>query len=290
MEPFRQHEFGWRVALDFLLSGTGSSMFIIYFLSAGSNRLVYMLGPVFILAGLAVLLSELGKPSNFWRSIYNYKTSWMARGAIFNILYILVWLAMILAYILNLYAFPLYAIEFALSILVLIYPVMLLQDVKDIKLWKNGWSSVMTAVYAISGGASLDAFIISLYQPDVLTLAYISLGISLLALVLLFAYISALRREQYKSIEYSLRQMLEGDRQNLLKLSFSGVVVQFAMDLLFILNIPAKPFALLVGFAFSMAGVYSFRLMLLNAGFHEPLISDKRIKEITASLKIGHKN
>ena len=89
MKPFKQNEFGKRVAADFFLSGTGSSMYIVYFLSAliagfKLNSAILLAGPALILAGLVLLFSELGKPSNFWRSVANYRTSWMARGAIFN--------------------------------------------------------------------------------------------------------------------------------------------------------------------------------------------------------------
>ncbi len=287
MEPFRQQEFGWRVALDFLLSGSGSSLFIVYFLAGGGVSAVYMVGPALVLAGLAVLLSELGRPSNFWRSIYNYRASWMARGAIFNLAYTLIWLAMVSLYALRVgNYFPLYAVEFAFSFPVLIYPVMLLYEVKDIKLWRSWWTSALTLLYAISGGSSLGAALSLLYRSGD-QIVYASALINVILIVFLFVYIQELRQKQrvYRSVESALREMLYGGGRALLQLSFSGAVVSLAM---YVIALAIQPVALLavpLGAAIDLAGVYSFRLMVLRLGFHEPLVSERRLREMAEGLR-----
>ena len=280
MEPFCQHEFGWRVALDFLLSGTGSSMYLAYRLMFLTDPIILLIGPFLVMLGLVVLFSELGKPTNFWRSIINYRTSWMARGAIFNSAFLLIWFMMLVAYALRFYVVLglLGIIELPVAALVLIYPVMLLKDVRDITVWKSTSTAIVTLIYAIAGGLSADAMLVSLFQPEFLSrFLFASSVVELILFISLYLYINSLHRSKSKAVGASYRKMMS--EKKMLSLVFAGALVPLAMDLASLAFVEFSLYLMIMGLAFSIAGVYAFRFLLLLAGYHEPLVSEKMIRK-----------
>ena len=91
MSPRLQAEWGARVSLDFFFGGAGAGLLGSYLLIAardgyrGLSVAVIVTGVVLVLLGLLLLASELGRPANALRSMANPGSSWMARGAIFNL-------------------------------------------------------------------------------------------------------------------------------------------------------------------------------------------------------------
>jgi formate-dependent nitrite reductase membrane component NrfD len=150
-------------------------MYIVYFLSASIagfklNSAILLAGPALILAGLVLLFSELGKPSNFWRSVANYRTSWMARGAIFNFFYVAAGFGILLAESLRSYSFLPWidATGFVIALLVLVYPGMLLRAVKDIPAWNSASTLAVTLIFALSGGGAAVILASAFIQPQAL--------------------------------------------------------------------------------------------------------------------------
>ncbi|MGC8558017.1 MAG: NrfD/PsrC family molybdoenzyme membrane anchor subunit [Nitrososphaeria archaeon] len=281
MEPFNQKEFGWTVALDFLLSGTGSSMYLAYRLLFLKNPDIIFVGPALVVLGLFVLLSELGSPRNFWRSITNYRTSWMARGAIFNAAFLLIWAIMLVTYAFGFYALlALFEIlELPVAVLVLIYPVMLLKDVKDITLWKSAGTATVTTIYAIAGGISADAMLVSALRPVQLVIVlYASSSIELILTVSLYIYLHRLGRAQSRAVEASYRKIT--GKRHMLTVLYAGTILPLAADLASLALIQFAMYFMLMSLALSIAGVYAFRLLLLQAGYHEPLVSEKMIRKV----------
>lgn len=285
MEPFKQNEFGWRVALDFLLGGTGSSMYLAYRLLLLTNPAILFTGPALVVLGLIVLLSELGKPRNFWRSITNYRTSWMARGAIFNMAFLLVWIIMLVAYALGFFELlaALEILELPVAALVLIYPVMLLKDVKDITLWKSSSTAAVTTIYAIAGGISADAMFVSALQPaQMATVLYASTSVELVLIVSLYIYLHQLGHSESRAVGASYSK-ITGER-GMLTLLYAGTILPFAADLASLALIQFALYFMIVSLMLSVAGVYAFRLLLLQAGYHEPLVPEKMIRKIAKRL------
>lgn len=286
MEPFKQNEFGKRVAVDFLLSGTGSSMFIIYYLVASIMRLtlniiMLLTGPALILVGLFILFSELGRPSNFWRSIINYRTSWMSRGAIFNIVYVTIGLAILLAHEVGLnYLLPWINVAGLIcALLVLVYPAMLLHAVKDIPVWNSSSTIAITLLFAITGGGAATLAMSATIQYSmiseilrILLALEVFLALSVMFFVIVLRELSRVKKAA--AVSFKMMQHKGGLYSSLI----FGTVVPVVLYLMAIFfSDTIQELAALIGSIFTLYGTYAFRLMLLNTGYHEPLVSEKII-------------
>jgi len=286
MEPFKQKEFGKRVALDFLLSGTGSSTFIIYYLVAimsNSTLNIEMLltGPALIVIGLFILLSELGRPSNFWRSITNYRTSWMSRGAIFNIVYIAAGLGILLAHETGLnYLLPWISVAGLIcALLVLVYPAMLLYDVKDIPVWNSNSTIAITLLFALTGGGAATLAMSAAIQYSMISeILRIMLVLELVLALSETLYVIELKGlvNKKKAVKASFKAMQNG--RWLYNTLLLGTAVPAALYLAsMFLTGAAQELIAIIGAVLTLYGTYGFRLMLLNMGYHEPLVSEKII-------------
>jgi len=286
MEPFKQKEFGKRVALDFLLSGTGSSTFIIYYLVAimsNSTLNIEMLltGPALIVIGLFILLSELGRPSNFWRSITNYRTSWMSRGAIFNIVYIAAGLGILLAHETGLnYLLPWISVAGLIcALLVLVYPAMLLYDVKDIPVWNSNSTIAITLLFALTGGGAATLAMSAAIQYFMISeILRIMLVLELVLALSETLYVIELKGlvNKKEAVKASFKAMQNG--RWLYNTLLLGTAVPAALYLAsMFLTGAAQELIAIIGAVLTLYGTYGFRLMLLNMGYHEPLVSEKII-------------
>jgi len=279
MRAFRQKEFGGKVASDLLLSGAGSSMYILYYslfldrLNEASPAMI-LSGFAIVLIGLFFLLSELGRPRNFWRMAKNWRRSWMARGVIFNSLYLLDGLGIALAYALGYEGIIeiLGALGLAFAALVLIYPVMLLRDAEDIELWRRAGSSIVILLSALSTGATIISALSLFIQPSVLK---VSLEISM-ALILATLLASSL----YSS---SLGRAEELEREA--KKTFNSILVPYTISLaIYALAIFSSQPSLQGGIALissfiAIYGSLEFRLNLLGSGLHPPIVKEDLFKK-----------
>jgi formate-dependent nitrite reductase membrane component NrfD len=288
MKPFKQNEFGKRVAADFFLSGTGSSMYIVYFLSAliagfKLNSAILLAGPALILAGLVLLFSELGKPSNFWRSVANYRTSWMARGAIFNFFYVAAGFGILLAESLRSYSFLAWidATGFVIALLVLVYPGMLLRAIKDIPAWNSASTLAVTLIFALSGGGAAVILASVFIQPQ-------ALPEELVAVMVLNAFL-IISGELYLKALRSLGSKKEGADLSYKEIQKKGGVrILMFLDMIFLVLyiiafFSAGGLQYVIAFAGSMLTLYTaylFRVRLLEAGYHQPLITKKFIDSL----------
>ena len=163
MSPRLQAEWGARVSLDFFFGGAGAGLLGSYLLIAardgyrGLSVAVIATGVVLVLLGLLLLASELGRPANALRSMENPGTSWMARGAIFNLALIAAALLLIVALLAGLRMLvPAVAMLTVLcSALVAAYPGFLLFGAKDIRLWHSRLLPGLMFLYSLMSGLSL---------------------------------------------------------------------------------------------------------------------------------------
>jgi formate-dependent nitrite reductase membrane component NrfD len=114
-------------------------------------------GAVLVLLGLLLLASELGRPAKALRSMANRGTSWMARGAIFNLALIASALLLIIARLAGLRLLVPAAAMLTLlcSGLVAAYPGFLLFGTKDIRLWHSRLLPGLMFLYSLMSGLSL---------------------------------------------------------------------------------------------------------------------------------------
>ncbi|MDG7035434.1 MAG: polysulfide reductase NrfD, partial [Nitrososphaerota archaeon] len=145
-KPFRQTVWGARVAIDLFLGGVGGGIFVAYALFSLLNPSIYhvvnsvsALSAIFVILGLLVLTSEVGRPMNSMKVINNLKTSWMSRGALISIAFVLV---SGLLFILNLAGITwlnafLTGLNLIIGLILIAYPGLLLRAVLDIPAWRS---------------------------------------------------------------------------------------------------------------------------------------------------------
>jgi len=163
MSPRLQAEWGARVSLDFFFGGAGAGLLGSYLLIAARNGYrglsvaVIATGVALVLLGLLLLASELGRPAKALRSMANPGTSWMARGAIFNLALIAAALLLIVALLAgSRLLVPAVAMLTVLcSGLVAAYPGFLLFGAKDIRLWHSRLLPGLMFLYSLMSGLSL---------------------------------------------------------------------------------------------------------------------------------------
>jgi phenylacetyl-CoA:acceptor oxidoreductase subunit 2 len=86
VEPERQPHWDWRAAANFIGGGSGAGLFLFAAVAAGEHASwlarVGPLAPLLVLAGLAGVGSELGRPLRALNVFRRPRTSWMSREAI----------------------------------------------------------------------------------------------------------------------------------------------------------------------------------------------------------------
>ncbi|MGD0975443.1 MAG: NrfD/PsrC family molybdoenzyme membrane anchor subunit [Candidatus Korobacteraceae bacterium] len=163
MSPRLQAEWGARVSLDFFFGGAGAGLLGSYLLIAARNGYrglsvaVIATGVALVLLGLLLLASELGRPANALRSMENPGTSWMARGAIFNLALIAAALLLITVLLAGsrLLVPTVAMLTLLCSGLVAAYPGFLLFGAKDIRLWHSRLLPGLMFLYSLMSGLSL---------------------------------------------------------------------------------------------------------------------------------------
>ena len=214
----KQKSWGWMIVLYIFLAGLGGGTFLFSFilLFAGKYeriaRIGALMGPLVVLLASVMLLFDLGSPSRAYRLFTTPKTlmtSWMTRGAWILTGFIIFGLA---------YALPAFAVfnwlpwtqasglghgigimAAILSVIVPIYPGLLLGVIKSIPLWNT---SALPPMFFLSG---LDTGIASLVLISMFLQSAIDIGgfhllgaidiiLIVLLLVALFGYLEIVRQ------------------------------------------------------------------------------------------------
>ena len=214
----KQKSWGWMIILYIFLAGLGGGTFLFSFilLFTGKYEDVAKIGalaaPLIVAFASLMLLFDLGSPTRAWRLFTTPKTlmsSWMTRGAWILTAFIILGLA---------YALPAFSafswlpwsqastlgkvIGFCagvLSLIVPIYPGLLLGVIKSIPLWNT---SALPPIFFLSGldtGAAL-LVLLGIFLPAAIDIAgfhllgIIDIVLIVLLIVALFAYIEIVRQ------------------------------------------------------------------------------------------------
>ena len=214
----RQKSWGWMIILYIFLAGLGGGTFLFSFILLFWGkyepvaRIGALVGPLVVLFASVLLIFDLGSPTRAYRLFTTPKTlmsSWMTRGAWILTAFIILGLA---------YALPAFSLfnwlpwhqasgwghgigiaAGVLSVIVPIYPGLLLGVIKSIPLWNT---SALPPIFFLSG---LDTGIavlvlVSLFLPAAIDvvgfhlLGTIDIVLISLLLVALFAYIEIVRQ------------------------------------------------------------------------------------------------
>ena len=214
----KQKSWGWMIVFYIFLAGLGGGTFLFSFILLFINKyesiakIGALVGPLVVLLASILLLFDLGSPTRAYRLFTTPKTlmtSWMTRGAWILTAFIIFGLAYALP------AFNLFnwlpwnqasawgqgigIVAFVLSLIVPIYPGLLLGVIKSIPLWNT---SALPPIFFLSGLDTGIAVLVllSIFLPAAIDVAgfhllgTIDIVLIILLLVALFAYIEIVRQ------------------------------------------------------------------------------------------------
>lgn len=272
------------MALDFFLGGSGAGLLGIYSMMALAGGLptgisvdYVLVGVALAVAGLLLLISELGRPSRFWRSVTNWKTSWMARGSAFNLALMLCSLGLYLASVaVRTMLLPLIQITLVSSLLVMAYPGFLLHDVHDIGLWVSPLLPMLMFLYSLLSGVSAFVLLTALLGESLSSVPWVGASIMVTLDVLLLAFLRAIRTSHSQSVLTSYYTLSKGRMAApfVIGVMILGTTVPtacFLFQALYAATLVDNMIVMEIGALAFLLGAFLFRYCLLKAAFHEPL-------------------
>jgi formate-dependent nitrite reductase membrane component NrfD len=278
MQQRPQTEWGVRVTLDFFLGGAGAGLLGTYLIVGGLDGLnklslkIIGAGGFLILAGLLLLASELGHPSRSTRSFANFKTSWMARGAILNVVLLGLVAVLMMAASLGIRTItPEIAFCTVIcSALVASYPGFLLFSAKDIRRWRSPLLPALMFCYSVMSGLCLLSLADNVYGlgMSMILQPILPIGVALVA-CLLWAFEKGDRGS--KGAEYWQSPKAAGRPIPVLVVGL-GLVLPFLCYLYLMLFGMGFGTALIpLGAISFLIGSFFFRHSLLRSASHEPM-------------------
>jgi len=200
MDIEKQTSWGFLVALDMFLGGMGAGTFIIGFIlcQLGIMKSLavtsMLLGPVFVVIGMIFLLLEAGWSLKSYRLFIGLPKSWMSRGWLIQILYIILALACVLPsfwipeWIDSGVGMVLGIIALILALAIGAYHGMILNEARAIPLWSSSIMPLLTFLTALCSGVglllSISPAYVGLYGSVEVVSSMSILGIAGIALII----------------------------------------------------------------------------------------------------------
>jgi polysulfide reductase chain C len=249
MEGQVQTEWRWLIAAYLFLAGVGGGAFltgVIADFAFGADWMIVskigvFLGVPCVLIGTLFLLVDLGKPINAWRVWMKPGTSWIARGTIIIVLF-MIFAAIQTAF--WIWPFPgsienargaIAVLGAVFGFLTVIYTGLLLGYSQPIALWRTALLPVLFFVSAVSTGI-MAIVLIGQYQgvpeDQIALLAKIDAGILVLEMFVLIVFLY----NAYRTIEskYSAQRILSGPVASAFWLGVMacGLIIPFFLEVL----------------------------------------------------------
>ena len=290
----KQKSWGWMIVLYIFLAGLGGGTFLFSFILLVMEKyesvakIGALAGPLVVLFASILLLFDLGSPVKAYRLFTTQKTlmsSWMTRGAWILTAFIILGLA---------YALPAYNLfkwlpwsqisgwgrglgiaACLLSIIVPVYPGLLLGVIKSIPLWNT---SVLPPIFFLSGLDTGIAVLVllSIFLPAAIDVAgFHLLGTTdivliILLLVALFAYIEIMRQSSTTaaaSIRLLKTPLFIGGAV------IAGLILPLALLIISVSISGIQTIRIIDGITgvLILAGALLLRLSVVTSGLHRPL-------------------
>jgi formate-dependent nitrite reductase membrane component NrfD len=290
----KQKSWGWMIVLYIFLAGLGGGTFLFSFILLVMEKyesvakIGALAGPLVVLFASILLLFDLGSPVKAYRLFTTPKTlmsSWMTRGAWILTAFIILGLA---------YALPAYNLfkwlpwsqisgwgrglgiaACLLSIIVPVYPGLLLGVIKSIPLWNT---SVLPPIFFLSGLDTGIAVLVllSIFLPAAIDVAgFHLLGTTdivliILLLVALFAYIEIMRQSSTTaaaSIRLLKTPLFIGG------VVIAGLILPLALLIISVSISGIQTIRIIDGITgvLILAGALLLRLSVVTSGLHRPL-------------------
>ena len=290
----RQKSWGWPIILYIFLAGLGGGTFLFSFILLFGGkyesvaRIGALVGPLVVLFASVLLIFDLGSPTRAYRLFTTPKTlmsSWMTRGAWILTAFIILGLA---------YALPAFSpfkwlpwnqssgwgqgigiAAAVLSVIVPIYPGLLLGVIKSIPLWNT---SALPPIFFLSGldtGVAV-LVLVSLFLPAATDVAgfhllcTIDIVLIILLLMALFAYIEIVRQSGItaaKSVHLLKTPLFIGG------VIISGMILPLVL-LIISVSIPnIQSIRILDGISgvLILTGALLLRFSVVTSGLHRPV-------------------
>ncbi len=285
MEGQVQIEWRWLIAAYLFLAGVGGGAYltgVIADFAFGADWMIVskigvFLGVPCVLLGTFFLLADLGKPINAWRVWMKPGTSWIARGTIIIVLF-MIFAAIQTAF--WIWPFPgsienargaIAVLGAVFAFLTVIYTGLLLGYSQPIALWRTALLPVLFFVSAVSTGVMAIVLIghyLEVEAAQLSLLAKIDAGILILEMFVLVMFLY----NAYRTIEsrYSAKRMLAGGVATAFWLGVvaCGLLIPFFLELQ-----GGEGFAAIVAALLGLFGGLCLRYSILAAGALDPIIA-----------------
>lgn len=270
-----QHEWSWLLAIDLFLGGLGGGLFLLY-RALSLPPWIGFLSLILVLAGGAVLISELGRPWRAWRAIFRPQTSWISRGVLCIALF-----ALTAVLSLSPVAFPSISwvsgsvnenmvrvsgwIASLCALFITLYPGFVLGASRSVPFWDTPLLPLVFVMQALLGGSGvlllLSAFgLLAGMLPSIQLLSALLIAVNFVAILV---YLATIGRTGVSAAE-SVRLFKHGGLARL----FGAGAVLLGM-ILPLLLVALSTSAFLAG-AGILCGGLLFRYCILKAGVYVP--------------------
>ena len=159
-----QQEWGWLLAIWLFLGSSGSALFL-FFAVAGLPTDLALVSLGLLGVGGLVLLYELGSPLRAWRGIFRASTSWLSRGVVSVVLFVVSATLFIAPRFASFAWLPwdensvggkiLGGIAGLSALMIVLYPGFFLSKNRSIPFWNTPLLPVVLIVYAASGACGV---------------------------------------------------------------------------------------------------------------------------------------
>lgn len=277
----RQEEWGWRVILGLFFSGTGAGSFFIALILGAVERMAVGVG--LVLLGGCFLLWDLSRPLKAWRVLWRPQSSWISRGILGILSFVVLGLAHIAALATQPQGWtslgapwatgPTWAIVLGLvagvaALFVASYPGFLLAGMRPVALWNSAYIPVLFLISSLLSGLG-DTYLLPLKWGDSakglpVFLQNFSLGLVILGFLIFLSLILLVYPEGARE---SVRLLSRGS----LKIHFYGGVLGLGLIvplvfLAFVFLGSAPTFLLYLSGLLLLLGMLLLRYIIVKAG------------------------
>lgn len=283
-----QKSWKWPIACYLFLAAAGSGQFLISLILYAQDlyfplvRVALIMGPIVVAMATAFLIIDAGvktKALQLWSLVSNWRASWMARGSVILILFIILGLVYSLP---GLWFewwystwFPLGVIVAVLAIFTAIYTALLIGACKAIPFWNSAVLPPLFVLSALSTGIALLLFVVPfIAMPDkasaLHTFASLDIAFISLEILTLFGYLEIGRRQNITFAE-SVNLLVRGP----LAFGFFGGFLLLGLIAPLILEVysftPGLSYSIISGLGIASSvlllfGGYLLRYLILRAG------------------------
>jgi sulfite dehydrogenase (quinone) subunit SoeC len=274
---------GFYLVLAFFLGGLGAGLYLI---SMYLNFHVGLItGFLIVLAGKgSAHLIFLGKPWRFWRGFARPQTSWISRGLI-AILLFLIPAALQIAPTLPIFSWlPWNSSSLVLQALVIIGAVALmaytgfaLAAVKAIRSWNNGMIPLMFIIYSFLGGTGLGLGLLAGLNTgiEIVIIEKLAVGLMVLAIVLWAIYLWTTYDSNAAGAK-SMIEMVKGRASPyfIIGVLVLGLAIPLIVAVISLTTGHVSPAIIALASGCEIVGGFSMRYSVFKTGVYTPLVQE----------------